>query len=707
MFKKKDKKVKEKKAKKKVEEELEEEVSEEQEIEEDDYDPNETPVYQLENQPNYWDVIAPEGVQIKAEDYGVIKQSVGTETYFRPIYIPRDGYPRKMQTNWMNEILSSGEVDVMIDIHKVPKTQAVRSLQKQETMLRSNLSWQTTRGNIDQISDLRTKIDDTTILMDEIQFSENDMFHVSTSMMLYANSKRELDRYSEYLEDLLAGSFFKLVTAYSRIKKAFLSISPIGKNYLHDTLRNLDRRALGTFSPFISGSGIYTGGVPFGINKIDGRLEFINSFGNESWKPDNYNVGIFGISGSGKSVAMKLKIAREMAGANIYAGIIDPEGEFVKLTKLLDGVNLDITEESGIIINPCSMNYSDVELDVGSDEELELLLEDDEKEIIEKDGKIYQRFVPVREKINEMLDFFDFLVRGKGGESDGLDVFERSYLEEAIGKVLDDLGITTHPDSLFKNEVGEVDGQLVQSQVRKPEPEILQIYETLQQICGNDPKAERLIAAIKPFLRTGSMPLFDGQTYLGRGVTQTLDSARLINFNISSLEEGFLRPVAFHVILNYLWEYFIKDINRANLKKYIYADELWQFVDNEQTVSFFEKIARRIRKRNGGLVYASQDFVRLLESPKARGILTNTFTTFFLRQNKIDLRQIRENFNLTQGEIDILFANTDKGEGILRIGENSVWLQTNPSEEEMLFIESNQAVLEEFLRKRQLSQRKA
>lgn len=673
--------------------------------EKQEVDDSSIPAYQLENRPGFWDVIAPEGVKIKSEDYGVIKQTLGTETYFRPIFIPRDGYPRKIQTNWLYEILSSGEVDVMLDIYKLPKTQAIRSLQRQETMLHSNLSWQKTRGNIDQINDLETKIDDTTILMDEIQFSENDMFHVSTKMMLYADSKKDLDRYSEYLIDLLAGSFFNLITAFSRIKKGFLSTLPTGKNHLTDTLRNLDRRSLGTFAPFISGSGVYTGGVPIGINRIDGRLEFINSFGNDEWKPDNYNMGIFGNSGSGKSVAMKLKIAREMTGANIFAAIVDPEGEFVKVCNRLGGINLNVSEESGIVINPCSINYSDVELDV-DDEELETLQEDDSKEIIEKDGKMYMRFVPIREKINELLDFFDFIVRGKGGVSEGLDVFERTYLQEAIQEVFSNLKITTNPNSLYEDhQVREIEGQLIQSQVRKPEPELLQIYEVLKKHHEHNPKAERLLAAIKPFLRTGTMPLFDGQTFLGHGVNQSMDTARLINFNISSLEEGFLRPVAFHVILNYLWEYFIKDVDRANLKKEIYCDELWQFIDNEQTVAFFEKIARRIRKRNGGLVYASQDFERLLENKKARGILTNTYTNFFLKQNKIHLKSIRENYNLTQGEIDILFSNTDKGEGILRSGENSLWIQTNPSDEEMIFIESNQAVLEEFLKRKKLSQR--
>ncbi|PFY12753.1 hypothetical protein COL44_32690, partial [Bacillus toyonensis] len=86
------------------------------------------------------------------------------------------GYPRMMQTNWLNMLTSAGEVDVMIDIHKEPKAKAMRSLDMQLTMLRSNLSFQRTRGNIDQEKDLDAKIQDTNNLMDEIQFNENDSY---------------------------------------------------------------------------------------------------------------------------------------------------------------------------------------------------------------------------------------------------------------------------------------------------------------------------------------------------------------------------------------------------------------------------------------------------------------------------------------------------------------------------------------------------
>lgn len=654
--------------------------------------------------PNYLDVIAPDGLSIQHDDYGVIKQTLGTETYFRPFYIPREGYPRKMQTNWLNALKSAGEVDILVDIHKSPKTHSIRKLQKQATMLQSNYAWQRKRGSIDKIKDLETKMGDVDVMMDEIQFSDNDMFDVSTSGVLYAPSKKELDRFSESIEDEMAGMMFKVATFWGRIKTGLQSVLPTAYSTPLDTFRNIDRRALTTYSPFISGSGKYHGGIPIGINRITDQKEFLNRFGTAEYRPANYNMGIVGISGSGKSLAMKLMIAREVSAFNVYWRTIDPEGEFVRLANRLGEINLNISEESDIIINPCALNYTDIPLE-DNDEELELLADEDRRQIIQENGKKFIRFVPIREKTSEILSFFDIVARGKGGQEEGLNVFERNYIEDAIRFVFNELGITTDPDSLFENKVVEKDGEIIQSKARKPEPEIKQIFDYLVQTYGKEPKAERLINAIRPFLRDGSKPIFDGQTYLGKGINGQLNDARLVNFNISQLEEGFLRPIAYHVILNYLWEHFAKNMDNATKRKVIGVDEMWQLVDSEQTVNFLEKCARRIRKRNGSLTWASQDFVRILENPRSRGVLTSTFSYLFLEQNKIDKKKIEENFDLTQGELNILFNNPDKGEGVLRVGRNSVWLKTDPSEDEMTFIESNEAVLQELLRKRQLQER--
>ncbi|MDA6131195.1 hypothetical protein OSK38_28000, partial [Escherichia coli] len=88
-------------------------------------------------------------------------------------------------------------------------------------------------------------------------------------------------------------------------------------------------------------------------------------------------------------------IARELTGANIYSRLIDPEGEFVRITRRLGGINLNISEEEDICINPLAINFTDVPMDE-QDEELDLLEDTDEREVIEKEGKKFIRFVPLR-----------------------------------------------------------------------------------------------------------------------------------------------------------------------------------------------------------------------------------------------------------------------------------------------------------------------
>lgn len=652
-----------------------------------------------------WDIISPEGIGIHkvSDDYGVMKQSLGSKTYFRPFYVTREGYPRKMQTNWLYALTSSGEIDLMIHVNKVQKNDAIRMLQKQNTIIKANLAFQTKRGNQDSILDNRTKIADTELLMEEIQFSDNDAFHVSVNGCIYADSPRELDKYSEYIEDEMSSKFFSLASTWGRVKKGLRSISPLASNEISDATRNLDRRALTTFSPYISGSGKFNGGIPIGKNRITGQKEFYNAFGTPESRPENYNMAIFGISGSGKSLALKLLLARETTGSAVYSRLIDVEGEFSRITKRLGGVVVNLSEESTMRINPLAINVTNLPIEDNQlDEELALLENSDQREVVVKNGKQYISFVPIREKINEVIEFFDIICRGKNQEGEGLTVHERNYIEEALKFIYEDFGYSTHPSSLYEEGTKEIDGVITQSRVRKPEPTLSDIFKYLVDHYGNESKCERLLAAIRPFLRDGSKPIFDGQTNLGEKDVD-LHSTRLVSFNISQMEEGFLRPIAYHVILNYVWEYFVKNVDNENKKKIVYADEFWTLVDNEQTVSFAEKMARRSRKRNAGLRIASQDVQRILDNKKARAVIQNAHSILFLQQNRIDLALIKENFDLSQGELDTLFQNPDKGEGILRTGRSSVWLQTDPSKDELIFIESNNAHLDEHMKRQKFS----
>ena len=659
--------------------------------------------------PDFWNVISPDGLGIakRDDDYFTIKQSLGSLTYGRPFYIPPTGYPRKLQTTWLQKIINAGEVDVMVDIHKLKKNDAMKMYQRQLTILESNLTVQLKRGNKKVIQDTKTKIADINQLMEEVQLGYNDSYYVGVNGIVYGDSLKDLNYKSDYLEDEMAGNSFKLIPTYRRIKKGLRSVSPFARNEIPESLRNMDRRSLSTLAPFISGSGRFNGGIPIGVNRITGQKEFFNAFGTEEYRPKNMNMAIFGVAGSGKSLAMKLLLARETVGMGVYTRQIDVEGEFVDITRLLGGVNITLSEESDIRINPLDINVSLIPIEDALegndiDEELAELEESDEKEIIEKNGKSYVQFVPIREKINEVLDFFDIISRGKNQENRGLNVFESAYLEEAIKYLYTQdprFKFTTHPSSLYREGASEVNGYVVQEKVKKEMPTISDVYSYLINHFKAEPEAKHIIHALRPFLRDSSKPIFDGQTYFGKNVPTDLNRAKIVNFNLKHMEEGFLRPVAYHVILNYLWEDFVKAPEMMYVPKIVNADEFWTLIENEQTVSFAEKLARRIRKRNGGFRIASQDFVKVAKSPKARAILQNTQTYLLFEQNKIDLKELEETFNLSKGELNVIVNNTAKGEGLLKQGNSSVWLRTDPSDGEMLYVESNKAVLEERKRK--------
>ncbi|MCT7756005.1 MAG: hypothetical protein N4R41_00015, partial [Lactobacillus iners] len=60
---------------------------------------------------------------------------------------------------------------------------------------------------------------------------------------------------------------------------------------------------------------------------------------------------------------------------------------------------------------------------------------------------------------------------------------------------------------------------------------------------------------------------------------------------------------------------------------------------------------------------------------------------------KPEHRQLmKEAFDLTDGALIILTDNPEKGEGILTAEGESIWIRTNPSADEMSFVESNKAV---------------
>lgn len=194
------------------------------------------------------------------------------------------------------------------------------------------------------------------------------------------------------------------------------------------------------------------------------------------------------------------------------------------------------------------------------------------------------------------------------------------------------------------------------------------------------------------FVKTGVYGLFDCQT---APELADMRDAPVITFDVSALEDKVLRPIGMYIALTWCWEKFAK--KNIAVKKRIVCDEAWMLVKKEMagsefTAQFLENTARRIRKRNGALLVASQNFKEFADNPQGQAVLTNATVNIFLRQNSTDIDDVQKVFKLSNGERNFLVSAT-KGNFLLKMQEESTTGFARAFDYEQYLIEKKTAAM--------------
>lgn len=655
--------------------------------------------------PSYW------STDDYMQDGFIMRENMKSKTYGIAAYVPPSAYPRMLDTQIFQELLAQGNVDLTLDIVPVSRRESMKELTGMLNVILANAYYQQEKDQTFQLRENIAKYNDIDNLLDEIQFDENRAYNLATSMIVWGHSQRDVNHNLGIVQDLLGNENVGVTPYNKRQKSGFLTTIPIGARLvsIDDTYRNVTRKAVAILDIARNAAGKFNGGIPFGNNQAtpSKNTEFLNVFGTETHRPINYNMGIVGEAGGGKSAANKLKMAREISILGYEHRSIDPDGEYVLLAKQLGQLNLTITPNANFIINPCALSLYETPLEEETatdangnlldDEEIEeqIKLSADGRQIVtHKDGTKYVQQVNITQMVANVKGFVNVILTSNSAEK-GMNVSEEKRLEDAINAVIDDFGITIDPDSLFKDKAGMVDN-MYQNRMPKKEPTLTDIYCQLEKQNTDDnghldTKVERLLDALKLYLRNGTRPIFDGQTNFGPGRSVLLNDYKYVNFNISQLD-GTLKRVAYYVITQYLWERWMKNPAKATIRKVLDADEILQFIDDPEMSAFFETIVRRDRKRHGSITWLTQDIERFKGNPKAKALVTNSEFMFILATKPEHRQLMKETTNLTDGALDILTGNPEPGEGILRIENESIWIRTNPEDFEMDFVESNKAV---------------
>lgn len=474
----------------------------------------------------------------------------------------------------------------------------------------------------------RSSLEDAKYIRKEMQLNNQQLLYFYTYITTYSKNKEELKNQINKIEDILQNSGLKCKKTYFRQEQTILANLPLNKNN-NDIKKAVKRNILtdgikGTY-PFITSTIYDEKGILYGTDINNNSIIIIDKFDREKYK--NSNTCIFGSSGSGKSYFTKIQILRNYI-LDINQYIIDPEREYEKISKSLNG--------SLIKIGPASKTYINI-FDIREDS-----LEENEEGYLAT-------------KLNKLIGFFKLIFKDITDE-------ERTELENKIIKIYKNKNINFNDNSLFINNKFKTSLDM---------PILEDLYNELN---------EKMQKKIEPFIK-GSLKCFNNYTNIEL-------NNKLIIGDIYELGEENIQ-YGMYIFIELFWDKIKKD---RNLRKIIYLDEIWRLIgvtSNKETASFIYKIFKTIRKYGGGATAITQDVSDLFsleEGAYGKSILNNSELKLFFSLEEENIKTLEKYIDINEKE-KIEIKSLRKGECLFFLGKDHILTKINSDKFEQELIE--------------------
>ena len=469
-----------------------------------------------------------------------------------------------------------------------------------------------------------------------MQINNEDLYLLYIYVSIFAETPKELETMLNNVEGLLQSNGIQTRRANFRQEQLFFACLPFMQNEYdikNASKRNILTSGLVSTYPFISSSIFDEEGVLIGNNIYNNSLIFVDKFNRDKYK--NGNMCIFGASGAGKSFFTKLQILRNwLIGIEQY--VIDPEREYEKICKNLNGTIFKIGPSSETYINIFDIREETIE-----------------------ENKGY-----LATKIQKLLGFFG-LIFGEINEE------EKAIIEEKIIEVYRQKGITFNDKTLYKKP----DNKKIQIKPEFKESREMPILQDFYETLINDKKTKRYGAQLIPFVK-GSLSFFNNYTNIE--IKNELIIADIYELGEENLKYGM------YIFTELFWDKIKKD---RTVRKSIYLDEIWRLIgvtSNKEVASFIYKIFKTIRKYSGSSVAITQDVSDLFsleDGIYGKSILNNSCIKAFFSLEEDNINVLSKFTNLSEKE-KIEIRSLKKGESMMFIDHNHILVKIDCSEEE-------------------------
>ncbi len=289
------------------------------------------------------DLIAPASLEVNSDFL-----RLGSK-FVRTIFVIN--YPRYISVGWFAPIINlNNTFDISMFFYPVESAVVLNQLKKKVGNLEAQIISDAEKGAArDPLRE--TALRDIEALRDALTQGIEKFFQFALYVTLYADSKQELDKLSEEVENIFGSRLVYSKRVFYQAEQGFNSTLPLANDELYIAF-NMNSSPVASSFPFISSELTSDNGILYGINRHNNSLILFDRFSLQ-----NANSVVFATSGAGKSYAIKLEVLRSlMMGSEVI--IIDPENEYKHLAEAVGGTYINISLASENKINPFDLPRS-------------------------------------------------------------------------------------------------------------------------------------------------------------------------------------------------------------------------------------------------------------------------------------------------------------------------------------------------------------
>lgn len=458
--------------------------------------------------------------------------------------------------------------------------------------------------------DTKRAIENLEEMLKDFETRTEKMFSTNILILIQGDTLEEINEIEESLKNKIGSC--SLESCIVSHEDAFNSVLPLGRNDIYVN-RILTTSSLAGFSPFNVLDIIDQTGLVYGKNKCSNNIVSI-----DRKNLTNQHGFTFGVSGSGKSMGNKWEIFEAYFKTNDDIIILDPEGEFIKITNLLGGqvINLANTEQT-------ALNPFDINKDYG------------------REGEVSP--IPFKS------DFIISLVEETIDRKYGLNAVDKSIIDKCVRNIYQ---------------------KYLKSPKEKNIPTYQDFYDELKK--DSSIEAQTLVKELELYVE-GSLNLFNKPK-----AKLNLDN-RLICINLNNLPVQLKKP-AFKVSQDFIWNRITKNKQR-NVYTRLWNDEIHLALKTEISADWLctsWKIGRKYGLIATGMTQEVKDAIMVED---ARALIANSEFIVLYRQKDDTLKDVSSVVLLNENQKHSL-KDVKAGCGLIKAGNDIIEFENEINEDD-------------------------